>query len=513
MSYRVYPVTKTGAVCEDYEVFINGEKAELNTARVSAVPFNRRWPGHQRQIEQTELVNFLSMEADEEIELCIRPRIPSASVRIRPRSYGANAVIKQSGEICMRVSGTAQFTVEPYGRNRALHVFIDPVSRYGVDRNAPSVLYFGRGVHEVGDLYLEDGQTLFIDEGAVVYATVYAYKKKNISILGRGILDNGKNKEIIHYQTNENTEGRRAVDNAFRAFAVNLVGCDGVQIDGITMRDSLLYNIDAVGCENIHISNIKIIGCWRFNTDGVHFANCRHASLTDSFLRTYDDTICVRGFAYYEYGRFFDPKTGEDLLEKGDLCFECRDVLIRNCVVFNDWGKNLQVGTETYAREITGVTFEDCRLIHTMGKAVTVWLVDNAKIHGVVFKDITVEYDDYMNKPAIQRADGEAYEDRYDPDWAGTLVSFEVCRHFEYSMIKTEEELGSISDVLVDGLSLYGVQKPVFYFRGENEKSSCEDIRLRRILWNGEPISAALFEKQTEKNAFVKHLKFLEETV
>ena len=50
MSVKVYPVTKTADVCNDYEVYINGERVELNTARVSAYPYNRPWPGKQRQI-------------------------------------------------------------------------------------------------------------------------------------------------------------------------------------------------------------------------------------------------------------------------------------------------------------------------------------------------------------------------------------------------------------------------------------------------------------------------------
>ena len=510
MSYRVYPVTRVGNDCEDYEVYVNGERAELNTARVSAIPYNRRWPGHQRQEDQTELVNFLSMASDEEIELTILPKIPSHAVRIRPRGAALDAVTDQSGAIKIRVKGASYFTVEPYGRNHALHVFIDPIEDYGVDKKDPSVLYFGKGEHDVGDLYLADGQTLFIDEGAVVYATVYAYDKKNISILGRGILDNSKNKEIILYEANENTAGMAAVANAHRAFAVNLLGCENVRIDGITIRDSLLYNIDAVACKNIHINGIKIIGCWRFNTDGVHFANCVHGSLTSSFLRTYDDSICVRGFANYEYDRFLDPATGEDLLKREGILFECRDILIKGCVVFNDWGKNLQIGTETYSKEISAVRFEDCDLIHTMGKAVTVWLVDNAKIHDITFKNTSVEYDDYMNKPCIQPQDSDIYTDRYDPDWCGHLVSMEVSKHFEYSMIKTEEELGSVSDVTVEGLSLFGVQKPTFYFRGESDRSACENITLKDVFWNGEPISRRLFEKQTEKNAFAKNITFME---
>lgn len=42
MSVRVYPVTKTENQCTDYTVKINGKQVELNTARVSAIPFNRR---------------------------------------------------------------------------------------------------------------------------------------------------------------------------------------------------------------------------------------------------------------------------------------------------------------------------------------------------------------------------------------------------------------------------------------------------------------------------------------
>ena len=44
---------------------INGETVETNTARVSKIPFNRRWPGHQRSKDQTELISFVSCETDE----------------------------------------------------------------------------------------------------------------------------------------------------------------------------------------------------------------------------------------------------------------------------------------------------------------------------------------------------------------------------------------------------------------------------------------------------------------
>ncbi|MBR6739512.1 MAG: hypothetical protein IKM04_00370 [Clostridia bacterium] len=502
MSYKVYPVTKTELECSDYEVYVNGEKAELNVARVSAYPFNRRWPGHQRQIEQTELVNFLSMESDEEVELKIIPKVPAFPVRIRPRELEADASFDANGVITVKVTGAAQFTVEPYGRRHALHVFIDPVSDYGVDKAAPNVLYYGPGEHDVGDLHLKSGQTLFIDEGAVVYATVYATHVNDIKILGRGILDHSRCKEKILFEANvENNNA--AVSNATREYAVNFLCCKGVKVDGITIRDALIYNINSMSCEDIFINDIKVIGCWRFNSDGIHFANCVRGGLSNSFIRTYDDSICVRGFANFEYDRYLCNEKQEDLL------FTCRDILISNCVVWNDWGKNLQVGTETYSNEITNVRFENNKLIHTCDIVLAITLVDNAKIHGITFANTLVEYDDYILKSRIQTSDSDIYEDRYDADHASVLSHFSVSKHFEYSMIKTEEELGYIHDVLVEDLRLYSVQKPAFVFHGNNPNSSCEDITFTRIYWNGEPISSEFFNRQTKANEFTKNLNLI----
>ena len=258
----------------------------------------------------------------------------------------------------------------------------------------------------------------------MVYATVYALHAENVRILGRGILDNSKNEATILYGASVQGNNE-AVHNANREHAVNILCCKNVKIDGITIRDSLLYNIDCMSSENVHINNIKIIGCWRFNSDGVHFSNCVGGSLTDSFLRTFDDSICVRGFANYEYDRFLndEPEAG--------LLFTCRDITVKNCVVWNDWGKNLQVGTETHSREITNVRFEDCRLIHTSGKAVTVWLVDDARIHDITFQGTVVEYDDMMPRPIIQGSDDDTYAFEPDPDYGGRLVDFVVSWHHE----------------------------------------------------------------------------------
>ena len=220
MSLHFYPVNPYEVKCEDYIVKINGQEVILDTARVSAVPFNRRWPGHQRQIEQTELVNFLSMAADEVLKVEILPVQPFEKAVVRPLGSVAD-VSAADGKICFTIEKPGFYTVEPYGRNHALHLFVDPVKDYRVDWQAENVIYYGPGVYEAGTIELKSGQTLFLEEGALVYGSVRAVDVENIRILGHGILDNSHNKEKILFEVNaENNDA--AILNAERTHTVQL---------------------------------------------------------------------------------------------------------------------------------------------------------------------------------------------------------------------------------------------------------------------------------------------------
>ena len=174
--------------------------------------------------------------------------------------------------------------MEPYGRHNALHVFADAPAAYTVDKNDPNVLYYGPGQHDAGMIYLQSNQTLFLDAGAVVYACVRAKDAENIKILGRGILDNSHNKETILFEANEDNN-HSAIKNAKRLHTIQLEYCTNVEIDGITIRDSLVYNIRPLACRNFTVRNMKAIGCWRYNSDGIDMHNCQQVLIDHCFLR------------------------------------------------------------------------------------------------------------------------------------------------------------------------------------------------------------------------------------
>ena len=501
MSYKIYPVTHTQPFCNDYRVFVNGEEVDLNTARVSAVPFNRRWPGHQRQLDQTEEIQFLSLASDEPLSFEIIPSTPFESVKIRPRSLEIVPRI-ENGIIKFTLDKPACFTVEPYGRNHALHIFADPMPSYSVDIHDPSVIYFGAGEHDAGIIELKSNQTLLIDEGAVVYACIRAMDAENIRILGRGILDNSKNKETILFEANEE-HNSAAVNNAVREHTIQLEYCTNVAIDGITIRDSLVYNIRPIGCESLSIKNVKIIGCWRYNSDGIDMHNCVNVHISDCFIRTFDDSICVKGFDCY-YDGDVEAAVREAMYRNGKAYDVFKDVVVENCVIWNDWGKCLEIGAETRAKEICNINFRNCDLIHLTGAALDCMNVDYADVHDVTFSNVRIEADETVPKPMIQKNDAERYVNT-DTQYIPTTACVEVVYHHEYSAGGGRR--GKNRDIRFENIHLLSDKLPRFFFQGYDEAHKTENILVSNFYLNGELI-AELPEANFNIGNYTNNIRF-----
>jgi len=502
MSFKVYPVTQTQMNYEGYEIIVNGKSVKSNTARVSAMPFNRRWPGHQRSIDQTELINFLSLETDEALTFEIRPKEKFEKVVIRPQSLGIEPEITEDGRIIFTLEKASYFTVEPYGRHNALHIFADPVSKYDIQKSDENVLYFGEGEHDVGMINLKSNQTLFIDEGAVVYACVHAIDADNIKILGRGILDNSRNKEQILFEANE--EGNStAVNNVVRVHTVQLEYCNNIKIEGITIRDSLVYNIRPVGCENLDISNVKIIGCWRYNSDGIDMHNCINVNISNCFLRTFDDSICAKGFDCYYDGDV--EKAVHEAMYRGGKSYDVfKNVLIKNCVIWNDWGKCLEIGAETRAEEICDIVFDSCNIIHVTGYSLDCMNVDYADVHDVTYKNINIEYDDVIPNCLIQQNDMHQYENT-DLNYNPYVICVEVCYHHEYSA--RGKRRGKNRNITFENIKLYSRHKPEFYFGGYDDVYCVSDITVKDFFLNDVPLKSS--EIKIKQNEFCKNINIL----
>ena len=483
-----------------YKVKINGNEVKTEKARVSAMPFNRRWPGHQRSMDQSEVIDFVLYEGEGTFEFEIKPETKSNNVVIRPASLNITPEVSDDGIIRFTLDKPSYFTVEPYGRQNALHVFVDYPEEYNINKEDENVLYFGEGEHNVGMINLKSNQTLFIDKGAIVYACVHAVHADNIKIIGRGILDNSRNKEQILFEANEEYNST-AVQNVKRLHTIQPEYCNNIEIEGITIRDSLVYNIRPIGCENLNIKNVKVIGCWRYNSDGIDMHNCINVNIENCFLRTFDDSICIKGLDCY-FAKKVDEAVNAAMYQKGKSYDTFRNVRIRNCVIWNDWGKSLEIGAETKAEEICDIVFENCDIIHVTGAVLDCMNVDYANVHNVIYRNINIEYDDIIPQPLIQRTDAQEYE-MIDTEYSPHLIRIEVCFHHEYSA--GSQKRGKNQNMLFENIRLYGRHTPKLYFSGYAEDADTSDITIKSLYLNDKLLTKA--DIKTEEKNFCKNIQ------
>ena len=456
----VYSVPAGERIYGGYAVTVDGVAAPVSEVRCSAMPFNRRWPGHQRQIEQTELCGMVRFAFEGKATVTVTADRDFKTVRIRP--YSRAVTLRCDGRaVTFDITRPGGYSVEFDGYHNNLHVFADAKKDYAP---SPNAIVFGPGFHDVGIRALKSGDTVFLDSGAIVYGGFHATNAENIAILGRGIIDGGKLKEKILFQAEG--DGFTATKNAKRVHTLDFRSCCGIRIDGPTIRDSLLYNISMHGCEDVEIDNVKIVGQWRFNTDGIDLHNCRRTRVSDCFARTFDDTFCFK--AHQGWGN-------------------CEDGVFERCVAWNDWGKAFEVGVECRAEHLRRLVFRDCDCIHASGKTLDVENVDYGRVSDVRFEDIRLECDDPMPESQMQPRDDTPFNFHAAPT-RPFLLTAAVNFHHEYTA-NAGKGAGFIDGVTVKNVRVHtDGRKPVVWFNAPDERHRPAHITLEGIVVDGKPV-------------------------
>jgi hypothetical protein len=452
-SMRIYRLPQ-GEAAAAIAIAADGQPLPVSLCYVSAYPYNRRWPGHQRTTDQRETAYFARLMADGPVTFRYTPARAFSDCTVRPLSAKVTPVVKD-GTVTFTLPHAGGYSVELDGPHNALHLFLDPPMDYSVTPDAKGSHYFGAGVHRIGALHLKDDETVYIDEGAVVYGSIHGEGVHRVRILGRGILDNSENVEEILFKVDTLGDGSVDVGNSKREHTIHFVDSSDIEIEGIAIRDSLVYNIACFGCSNMTIRNVKAIGCWRYNSDGIDLHNCRNARVAGCFVRTYDDSLCAKGHSGYQYDT-------------------CEDIVFENCVVWNDWGKAFEIGAETRAEHLRNITFRNCDAIHVTGPAIDIMNVDYGRVHDVVFDDIRIEYDPVIQRPAIQKNDETPFVVDPNSTYMPQAVCFEIVKHAEYS--GGLDRRGYIYDITLRNIRIHAGRMPPSSLKGYDEEHAVSDI-------------------------------------
>ena len=463
-----------------YAVTVDGQPAGVAAVRNSAMPVNIRWPGHQREIDQTEIDGMLRFSTDGKAVIAVTAPHDFKEVKVRPYAKGVKAEV--SGRTAtFTIPGPGAYSVEFDGPHENLHVFADPPETLKAHAGEKGVRYFGPGEHDAGLITLKTGETLYIDEGAVVFGRVEARDADHIRILGRGILDMSRIKEqpvaIDPKLAEEQRKRGFAITNAKRWNAMKLEFCDDVLIDGITIRDSLLYNIRPIGCRNLTIRNVKICGNWRYNSDGIDMHNCENVRISDCFVRTFDDAICVKGFDY--------TMNESEMLHDGYHHNVFTNVVVERCTVWCDWGHCLEFGAETRAEEIRDVTWRDCDILHVHSAPLDVKNCDYADIHDVLYENIRLE----MDRPCAKTCLAASAKSFNPQALVGQPPAFSSAVRVIAEYSKNDKRRGKNHDIRLKDIRVTSPQMPRFTSRGYDAAHRSTGITVDGIYWNGREVS------------------------
>ena len=499
---KITNIPQEEMVSELYDIKLNGTPAKANFARVSAMPFNCTWPGHQRPLDQTEEAAFINFAMSEPVAVEVTAQKEFTEAVVRPLHDGV--VPQINGKMVkFTIEKPGQYTLELDGWHNALHVFANPDVDYGVCPEDENVIYFPAGVHHPGVIKLESNQTVYIDKDAVVYGAVCAVKAENIKILGEGILDGSWQKRTNRSLTLPTDRGRRntdfknpitkdwpitepvypvkgssvlqgkdafwelLADDEYLYTCIRLYACKNIEVKGVTLRDGTTFTFIPANCENLVIDNIKIIGNWRYNSDGVDFFNCRNSVLKNSFLRCFDDCIVLKGIVGWD-------------------TWNMENILIENCVVWCDWGASLEIGAETNAHEYRNIIFKDCDCIHNSSAAMRIHNCDRAIVHDVLYEDVRAEFSKYDWGMTYQHSDDMVYEP-YHGQAMFVLACFGGGTYYSNDKIK-----GQIHDITYRDIKVYddvGQKMPRITFDGHDAEHTVSNVRIDGVYYNGKRIT------------------------
>ncbi len=466
---------------EDYAVTVNGEPCQVRICRESAMPFNRVWPGYQRAINQTEMAYFVCFSADTEVRVRVEAKCPSATAVIRPLS---RKVAVEAKENCFEFTLTkpGQYVLEVGSSHHSLYLFFDPpVENAGAES---AKWHFGPGIHFPGMIRVESGDSVYIDPEAIVFGFIYGKGVHDVRIFGGGTLHGGLMGRVF---------GGFVQDNSYST--IKFYHSTNIRIQDIIVQDSPCWTVSFWGCSDIEMGRIKVLGQWRYNTDGIDLCNVSRAKILDSFVRSFDDTIVLKGVDNYKHATKWE--TGRPVA----------DIEVRRCVLWCGWGRNIEVGIESGAPEFSNLLFDDCDLIHNSADCIAIQNGDHADIHDVTFRDIRVEYQTETMPEIYQRTEEQVY-DGYGKPWLPTLI---VAWNPRYGFHPCPK-YGSIRNVLYENISALveaGIPEEQLRVKIVNlsEDALVRDFTIRNLTVNGRKISRPE-ELLYETNGHVENVRW-----
>ena len=299
---------------------------------------------------QIELERPVAVEVgyDEEIK----------KVDVRPRSK--NIKVDYAGQkMKLTLDAPVKLSIEVNGDLKTpLFLFADCPETPTVNPKDPSIRYFKKGqIYHVGMIKLTDGQSVYIEQGAIVDGCISAENASDIRVFGRGIL------EATPYGS-----------------AMVFKHCRNVEISGITsVKGGKGWVNKVLLCDQVKFSNYKDIA-WGPFSDGIDLLGSKNVTIEDVFIRNEDDSIVLK-------------------TSKAGMQGNVENIRVRDAVIWHgSAGNAIEIGYETTGDFIRNVVYKNIDIIRTdthepkfNRAAISMHLAGNANVSNIRYENIRVE--------------------------------------------------------------------------------------------------------------------------
>lgn len=255
--------------------------------------------------------------------------------------------------------------------------------QYAIDyihANGGGRLVFFVGRYLTGSIHLKSNVTLHLEEGAVLVgslnpwdydrkvwtALIFAHDQQQIAITGKGIID-GQGRYIARNIVDMIHKG--LIKDAFRfdrpeaecrPVLVYFKSCENVKVTGVTLRNSSSWVQIYDQCRKVGLDSIVVDSKAYWNNDGIDIVDCDDVTITNSFIDSDDDGICLKS---HDAGKV------------------CQNIVVRNCTVRSS-ANGIKFGTASYGG-FSNVKISNVKVYDTYRSAVTLAAVDGGFVENV----------------------------------------------------------------------------------------------------------------------------------
>lgn len=437
---------KSSELCK---VLVNGRESYVHDVMVNYSHNSPSGNAMDKLDRHPTPVTSFDMDGSVKVEVTL-PDTKIKSAIVTPQSYNIRPSVSGK-KVTFVIREPGQYTVEFNGSQEgALHIFANAMAE-APDLSDPNLIYIGPGIYRYDEIVLKSNQTLYLDGNAIVYGYVKSDDSENITIAGHGYLDGS----IYPRYKEDGVSTNHKVP-------INLGVCKNVNISGISCLDPAGWAYNLYHCENVAIDNIKIISS-RQNGDGISVQSCNNVTVTDSFTRTWDDSLVVKAYEGNTTNVFFD-----------------------NCVIWNDLAQCCEVGYETRGDLMKNIWFTNITVLHANHKAVvSLHCGDHATVSDVHYENIVVED---MNSQG---------------DGANFLIDLLV----DDTIWTKEMTRGQIDGVTIKNVSITGGNMAASRIHGYSTSNTVKNVTIENVTMLGKKVDS-LVSGNFVTNPFIGNIVF-----